>query len=276
MFYYKVKILLLLVWVGFSCTTVKQRTEKEKIMSSKESQEALIEKYLTNGAKKYSYYSNEYEAELDKGLAEDSTIAVFWQKKAMHRFKEDRYELGKIYIDKAVKYDPEKYQDYRAFISCIFGRRYREAIRDFEDYKKTYGNSYVMDHTYDFYIALSYLQLEEFEKAEQIFTEDIRKLKEEKGEDWVHHLDLFYLGVTKYELGKYPEAIQCFDRALAKYSTFSEVQYYKALSLRYLYGEEREEDVKDLFFEARTNRKQGYTINEDNVVYTRYPYQLRK
>ena len=271
------KLLLLPLFVLGSCTAQKSTSDTaESLAETKKRQDEIIEKYVTNGAKKYNYYTKPYEAELDKGLALDSTIALLWQKKAMPKFKENKYEVGMKFLNKAVKYDREKWQDYRAFISCIFGRRYQEAIDDFEDYKKQYGNSYVMDHSFNFYIALSHLQLEEFETAEKIFTDDIANVEKVKGEDWVHHLDLFYLGITKYELEKYDEAIVCFDKALAKYPEFSEVLYYKALSLNFLYGNERKEEVRSLLDESKMNKKAGYTINEDNQIYTKYPYQLMK
>ena len=50
-----------------------------------------------------------------------------------------------------------------------------------------------MDHTYNFHIALSYLQLNEFEKAAKIFAKDIEEQVTQWGEDGYHHLDLFLL-----------------------------------------------------------------------------------
>ena len=89
-------------------------------------------------------------------MKKDSTIAYLWQQKAMPLFKARKYEAGMIFLDKAVLYDEAEYLDYRAFIKCIFAKTYREAIIDFEKCKEKVGNSYVMDHTYDFHIALSY------------------------------------------------------------------------------------------------------------------------
>ncbi|NQX98107.1 MAG: tetratricopeptide repeat protein, partial [Flavobacteriales bacterium] len=157
-------------------------------------------------------------------------------------------------------------------IKCIFAKTYRDAIKDFEDCKKRTGNNYVMDHSYDFYIALCYLQLNEFEEAEKILKKDIESLRKTKGGDWVHHLDLFYYGISKFEQKKYEEAINIFDLALNKYPEFSDVQYYKAISLNLLGNKEQ---AKDLIKMAKTNAKNGYTINEDNVIYEKYPYQVR-
>ncbi|MFL0063095.1 tetratricopeptide repeat protein [Tenacibaculum maritimum] len=93
-----------------------------------------------------------------------------------------------------------------------FAKRYRNAIIDFEKCIDVYGNGYKMDHTYQFYIAVSKLQLNKFEEAERTLKEDI-KLQKEKWKE-VHLLDLFYLGISKYEQGKWKEAIIEFDNCL--------------------------------------------------------------
>jgi len=191
----------------------------------------------------------------------------------MPLFKQGKYEIGMDFIDKAVKYDRKQWQDYRAFIKCIFAKTYKDAIIDFRDCKVRYGKSYVMDHSYDFYIALSYLQLNEFQRAEVIFKNDIDSLINNKSEDWVHHLDLFYYGISKFEQKKYKEAIEIFNWALKKYPEFSDVQYYKAWCLLEL---GKNEQAKKLFKDSKQNAENGFSINEDNEVYERYPYQVRR
>lgn len=272
----KISLFVLAILIFFTNCKGQVDTDVPKtdaeLKAIEQRQDSLIEVYLKNGAYKHSLYSREWQAEIDKGLAVDSTIAYLWQQKAMPLFKQGKYELGMEYLDKAVIYNRQRWQDYRAFIKCIFAKTYREAIKDFEDCKKRFGNSYVMDHTYDFYIALSYLQLNEFEKAEGIFKIDHEKRLAENGEGWLHHLDLFYYGISKYEQGKYNEAIELFDLALKKYPEFSDVQYYKAISI---YKMGNEEEAKALMEVAKANGKEGYTINEDNSIYERYPYQVR-
>lgn len=235
-------------------------------------QDEIIKKHLTNGAYKYSLYSREREEEIDQGLELDSTIALLWQQKAMPLFKQRKYELGMDCIDKAVEYERQNYQEYRAFIKCIFAKTYREAIIDFEDCKARYGNNYVMDHSYDFHIALSYLQLNQFKKAEEIFKKDIESLREDKGDDWVHHLDLFYYAISKFEQKKYEAAIKIFDLALERYPEFSDVQYYKAIALKSI---GKVDEAKELIEKAKLNAQKGFTINEDNAIYEKYPYQVR-
>lgn len=231
-----------------------------------------MDEHLKNDAWRHGLYSRERQEAIDKGLEKDSTISYLWQQKAMPLFKQGKYEVGMQYIDQAVKYNRRGYQDYRAFIKCIFAKTYREAIVDFEDYKKRYGNGFVMDHTCDFYIALSYLQLNEFEKAEAIFEKDHAYQLKEKGADWLHHLDLFYYGISRYEQGNYSGAIEMFDLALDFYPDFSDVQMYKA---KCLMKQGKTEEGEALHEIAEINGRKGFTINEDNAIYERYPYQVR-
>ena len=266
---------LILVSILYSCNQKKDlKTSEEKSISkySQKQQDSLIEIYLKNGAWKKDPYSQDWQKEIDKGLKVDSTLAYFWQQKAMPLFKQSKYELGMPFIDKAVKYNPKKWQDYRAFIKCIFSKEYKDAINDFRDYQDKYGNGFVMDHSYNFYIALSYLQLNEFEKAEKLFKNDYQKTIEENGKGWLHHLDLFYYGISKYEQKKYKEALELFDQALEIYPQFSDVQYYKA---KILYKLGKPDEAESVYKKAKENADKGYSINEDNAIYERYPYQVR-
>ncbi len=274
--FFKIGILVLVVVSCKQKETEKSVDSESEInyqITSKEQQDSIIKEHLINGAFKMSLYSRERQEEIDKGLAKDSTIARLWQQKAMPLFKQGKYELGMSYIDKAVKFDKTNHwQEYRAFIKCIFAKTYKDAIKDFEDCKKKNGNGYVMDHSYNFYIALSKIQLNEFSQAEKILEEETNQQLKNQGEDMIHHLDLFYLGISRYEQGKYAEAITAFERALEKYPQFSEVLYYKAYCEAKLGNKE---EAKGLIEEAKNYGEQGYTINEDNAIYERYPYQVR-
>jgi tetratricopeptide (TPR) repeat protein len=256
----------------FSCSGAAQKTAPQKLTSSPEEQQAIIEEFHTNGALKHHVYSPEWQEYLDAGLAKDSTIAYLWQQKAMPLFKQGKYELGMTYIDQAVRYNPQRYLDYRAFIKCIFAKTYREAIKDFQAYQAQYGYGYVMDHSYDFYIALCKIQLNEFTEAETILRKDLDHIIKEVGPSVVHHLDVFYLGICKYEQRKFAEAIEAFDWAIELYSQFSDAQYYKSRCLMRL---GQLDEARQLYQLAKANAQKGYTINEDNAIYERYPYQKR-
>ncbi|MGL2995084.1 tetratricopeptide repeat protein [Flavobacterium sp. TSSA_36] len=243
------------------------------LIEIKKKQDAIIEEFLNNCAKNcnYNYQMSEWQNCLDEGLKKDSTIAYLWQQKAMPYFKARKYEVGMQYIDKAVQYDPKEWQPYRAFIKCIFAKTYKEAIIDFEDCIKKYGNGYRMDHTYSFYIGLSYLQLNEYNKAEILFKEYIDDIyKNRQGLE--HPTAYFYYGISQYEQKKYNEAIITFDKALKTYPNFSDVKYYKAICLARI---NKKEDVSRLVDESKEDSKKGFSINEDNTIYEMYPYQKK-
>jgi tetratricopeptide (TPR) repeat protein len=234
--------------------------------------ESIIQEHVYDCADKINYRTQleEYQDCLDAGLKKDSTIAYLWQQKAMPYFKIKKYDAGMQFLDKAVKYDAITWLDYRGFIKCIFAKTYKEAIVDFENCIKIKGNHYVQDHTYCFYIGISYLQLNEFEKAEKTFEKDIKEQIEKRGE--AHFLDLFYYGISKYEQQKWDEAINLFDQSLKQYPQFSDVQYYKSICLK---KTGKIEEAKLLFEKAKKNASFGYTINEDNAVYETYPYKVK-
>ncbi len=258
-----------------ACTKTAPQTkvipETITLLSTPAERDSIIKEHLSSAYEK-GLYSRAFQEELDKGLAKDSTIAYLWQQKAMPLYKQGKYEAGSDFLDKAVKYKPEEYLEYRAFMKCIFSKRYKSAIEDFEACKAKYGNSIVMDHSYDFYIGISQLQLNLFEEAEQTFEKDLAHQIKTYGEGFVHHLDLFYLGISKYENEKYEEGIVAFDKALKLYPEFADAQYYKAMCIGRLGNEE---EALELIEVAAKNGQAGYTINEDNASYERYPYQKR-
>jgi len=263
---------IVLLFMGVFVSSCKEKEAAVVPVSlSKEEQQKVIDETMKN-AYQYSLYSQEHQQELDKGLLQDLTIAYFWQQKSMPLYKHGKYELGRPFLDNAVKYNRARYLDYRAFMICIFAKNYQEAIFEFQKCIDEYGNSHVMDHTYKCYMGISYLMLNEFEKAEAIFSEDIAAIKKKNGEDWVHHLELFYYGISLFEQGKYEEAILIFDRALVKYPNFSDVQYYQALAYA---RSDKLEKARTIMTRAAENARLGNTINEDNVIYERYPYQVR-
>jgi len=255
----------------FSC-----EKKENKQTTDKAEQEKIIEKYVYDCAQQHNYTIEMYkwQACLDKGLAEDSTVAYLWQQKAMPLFKARKYEAGMAFLDKAVVHDEKAWLAYRGFIKCIFAKTYKSAIVDFEKLLATEGNSVVMDHTYNFHIALSYLQLNKFEKAEKIFEKDIAQQVEKWGEDGYHHLDLFYYAISLFEQQKWEEAIVQFNKSLEKYPKFCEPMFYKAIAMSNIDTYTKEE-IEQLIDEALINKEAGNTINEDNAVYEMYPYQMR-
>jgi tetratricopeptide (TPR) repeat protein len=217
-------------------------------------------------------FSVQRQQYLDSALTITPADAQLWQQKAMPLFKQKKYEAGMIYLDSAVKHDKiNHWLAYRAFIKCIFQKSYRAAIVDFNLAHKQNGNSYVMDHSYQFYKGLCYLQLNQFDSAEYLIDKEIKE--EIKTRKEAHHLHWFYLGVVQIERGKYEAADQSLDSCLHVYPQFPDAQYYKAQCLM------RKKQLKEAFdflLRAKENLQKGYTINEDNAIYEVYPYQIDK
>ena len=265
---------LVIIMFGFSSCKEKQVIKTEKPLGdySNIQKDSIIDEVFKFVAKT-RLNSQKRRDVLDSVILKYPTIAYFSQQRAMPLYKQDKDELGLPFLEKAAELNPEKYLDYMAFMKCIFSKNYRAAIIDFEKYLDLYGDGYVMDHTYYFYIGISYLQLNEFEKAKSFLEKSTNQAEEESGKEWIHYLDLMYLGIANMELKEYEKAILNFDETLLQYENFSDVKYYKAICL-YSLGKNKE--GKKLIEEAKKEFSNGNTINEDNVFYERYPYQLRK
>lgn len=237
-------------------------------------QDAIVKQSLDSCAYKYNYtfQMQEWQSCIDEGLKKDSTIAYLWQQKAMPYFKCKKYEVGMPFLDKAVLYDKQEWLPYRGFMKCIFSKSYKDAIADLEECIKLYGNGYVMDHTYSFYIGLCYLQLNEYDKAEKVFDDYVTNIYKNR-QQLEHPTAYFYQAIAKYELKKYDEAIAILDKALKVYPQFSDAKYYKAICLAKL-GKPKDE-ISALGTEARSDAAKGFKLNEDNTIYETYPYQIR-
>lgn len=216
-------------------------------------------------------YSEKRQRWLDSALTITPSNAYLWQQKAMPLFKKHKYEIGAPYLDSAVKYNPKRYTDYRAFMKCIFQKSYREAINGFEAARVLNGNAGVMDHPYDFYQGLCYLQLNMFDSCIWYMDKCIDYKTKANGADWVHPLHWFYNGIAWYEKENDTKAIACFDSCLARYPGFADAQYYKAVLLE---KTNRHEEAVALFTEGRANFLKGKTFNEDSIFYELYPYQV--
>jgi tetratricopeptide (TPR) repeat protein len=243
------------------------------LFSQEENKEEIYNKYLRNGAYKYSYYRPEYQAYIDSALVLLPKNAFLWQQKAMPYFKRKKYELGMQYIDKAVLYDDkyDKYLSYRAFIKCIFQKNYNDALTDFDVLISHYNKGLIMDHYFYFYKALCLIQLDRYEEAQKYMNLSMELNIQNGGTP--HYLELFYMGIIFYEKRQYTEAIQYFDKSLEQYPNFSDAQFYKAETYYFMH---QKKEALEYFIKAKENLDKGYSINEDNAFYEDYPYQIKK
>jgi tetratricopeptide (TPR) repeat protein len=266
------RYLIYLIFLSASCSTSGQKNSETKKQDLTDNQ--IIKKYLENGAWKTRYFSPEYQLYIDSAIAINPNMAYLYQQKAMPYFKQGKYELGLRSLDKAVELDPKSHIDYRAFIKCIFARTYEESIKDFQTAKKIKGEKgVVMDHSYDFYIGLCHLQLGNLSTSLNYLEKSIEHTRTTNGENWIHYLDLFYAGIATQELNRHKEAIQYFDKSLKGFPAFSDAKYYRALSL---FRTGQIDLAEKTLTDCELDFKKGYTINEDNAIYEKYPYQIKQ
>ncbi|MGL4631073.1 MAG: tetratricopeptide repeat protein [Leadbetterella sp.] len=248
------------------------KSQNTPVPENKDSLEAYVRlHYIQNGMAKYGIDMVQYQLYADSVLMYFPKSAYFWQQKAMPLFKWGKYDLGMTYLDKAVALDEEEYLSYRAFIKCIFTKQHRESIADYHLKIAKYGESYEMDHPYYFYMGMDYLQLNQLDSA-RITLEKCMNY-EQKMTQSVHYLTWFYRGIVEYEALNYSLAIEYLQKSLQEYPTFSDAKFYLARSHWAL---EQPEEAKKLISEALIDINKGYTINETNADYEKYPYQIKK
>ena len=116
-----------LIFILINVLQAQSQIKSQQIsVRDKARQDAIIKEHVSDCAVgyNYNYMMKEYQECLDAGLKKDSTIAYLWQQKAMPYFKARKYEVGMPLIDKAVFYDEKRWLPYRAFIKCIFQKKY--------------------------------------------------------------------------------------------------------------------------------------------------------
>lgn len=241
------------------------------VKTSKALKDSIEKKYVKNGAEHYSYFSHQWQIYLDSAIAITPDNASLWELKSMPYDKSRKYEVGEKYLNKAVELDPYEYLGLRAFQKCIFYKRYKEALIDYEGAVKLRGNFTMMEHPYSFYQGICYLGLNEFDSALNYFNKTIAIEEQTGGGSFIHFMDWFYKGIVLMEKENYAEALLNFDKTLLRYKNFSDAQYYKSICLRKT-GQPGAAD--SLLEEAKANFKKGYSFTEDNTVYEKYPYQL--
>ncbi len=246
-----------------------QQTTQDSLKQKR--QDEIAKEYYTQAAQ-YHYNSKEWHLLIDKGIEQDSTIALFWKLKALPYWKNRKYQMAVKYFEKAVKYDREKYLSRSGFLKTVFVKDYHAALKDLIAYENEFGNTYENDHSIPFYKTLCYLSLNQPEKALAALLPEIQENTRKRGEDWVHFVDYFYLGICYYDLNEYEKAIDCFDKSLKQYDSFSDAQYWKAHACFYL---GRNEEGFELLRQGNMNYQNGYTFNEDSSIYYElYPYQV--
>ncbi|WP_339651362.1 tetratricopeptide repeat protein [uncultured Maribacter sp.] len=266
-------LIILLSVVSCNLATKDQNNTDDSEVKALTSVDSMRIKGFIQKAFSTPLHSLEHQQFLDSALSIQPDNGWLWQQKAMPLYKARKYQLGKPFLEKAVEHDPKKWLDYSGFMRCIFSKDYMNSISEFMRAKKEYGDGYVMDHTYNFYIGLDYLQLNEFPKAKEFLLlskeQQFKDFPKDLPQEACHYLDWYYLGIADFELGNYEEAIESFNMSLMVYENFADALYFKGRSMTKLGNVEEGVEWEKLAFENG-----GNTINEDNVIYEIYPYQV--
>ena len=224
-------------------------------------------------SKKYSIYQHSGQMAVDSALRIDPTNAYLWQQKAMPHLKNGDFPRWISLINNAVEHNPERYLGYRGFCKTIFMKDYDNAILDFEALQKLKPNVpiFEMDHTIDFFKSICHLELGNTEQARIFMEKSVQWQLDNKGMDWTHYVDLFYLGVIYYDLNNLEKADYYINASLKKYELFPDANYYKALILNKL---NKKTQALIYLDKIETAKAKGYRMNEDNEIYANYPRQI--
>jgi tetratricopeptide (TPR) repeat protein len=264
---------LLLVAISYAMPASAKDEKPKEAKKPMTQEDSVFKHYMREGAWRSPLFSRERERHIDSALAILPQNAYLWQQRSMPLIKQNKYEAAAPFLDSAAKYNPAEYVPYRAFSKCIFSKEYRAAIADFDLARSINGNFGVMDHPYDFFTGLCYLQLNQFDSAEHYVRKCIDHSIAQNGENWVHYVHWFYLGVIRFEQEDYKGAITYLDKSLKEFPDFCDAEYYKATALARMKDYQQ---ALPIIRKAKQDFDKGYTMNEDNVYYETYPYQVKK
>ena len=236
---------------------------------SKSVQDSLFELY-SEKARNFGFNDPGWDLTYDSLLAICPNIAEAYQEKSIPYISNGNYQKAFEYIDKAVELEPHNWISYRGYLNCIYTKNYEKAISDFEEAQQRIPNGFIQDHTYSFYLALSHMELGNYEKAEGYFLKDIAQQKRGEAKNDVHFNSLLYFGILYYVTNEFDKAEVCFRDCLKLYEQLPMANYYMAMTMK-MTGNKQQ----DIYFEkAKQYIQEGYKINEPNSLYVNYPRQI--
>lgn len=232
-------------------------------------QDSLVTKYIEQGAQQYSYLDPRWTQYCDSLIAICPNIAVAYREKAIPLIKDGKFEEGFALEDKAVALDPKRWLAYRGYLKCIKAKDYEGALLDFQAAARLTPNGLEMDHTYPFFEGLCNLELGRYAQAEADFKKDMQLQSGPEGQRDIHFNTLFYVGVLYYEMKQYESATTYLGRCLSAYPQHPDANYYLALVCR---AQDNEPLAKRHLTQAWQALDKGYSLNEDNTIYSNYPH----
>jgi len=137
-----------------------------------------------------------------------------------------------IYIDEAIRLNPQAWQGWRGYYKLFYFRDYGGALFDLDatDTLTVNQTDYAQNMSVDYLRGLCYLGLKNLDKAEEYFKIFIDKETEENGAEFVDENAFLYLGIIKNYRKDYDQAIKHFERALRYETGIADVHFHQARS----------------------------------------------
>lgn len=261
------KLLILFILLSWSCSSTFGQSTLD--CSLREVQDSLMQTY-SKKAWEAGFDSPGWDAAYDSLLKICPNVSEAYQEKGLPHIARRNLEKVFEYNDKAVALEPQRWTAYRGYLHCLLAKNYEKAIADFEAAEKLTPNSFTMDHSFSFFIALSYMELGNYEKAETYFLKDIATQKRGEGKNDIHYNTLFYFGLMYYLQNEMDKAEGRLRECLQLYEQHPMANYYLATIMK-ITGNNQSR----LYFEkARQYMEEGYQMNEPNSRYVPYPRQV--
>lgn len=214
--------------------------------------------------KQGSYQSQQY---FEQSHELCSTFAYSYMQKAVPYLKRGLFVEWKAMIDKAVELAPEEYLGYRGWCRLQFLRDYEGAIKDIEQLKKLVdydiGDCQTGDYHLNIALALCYKEMGEFNKARDLFEEQI------SSDNYFQGLyDFYHFGVLEYEAGNYKKAIEYLEKQVEFNDYFGETYYFIAMANKKLekFDAYQQNLLKsEEYYKQGKVRKDTYTETMDKI-----------
>lgn len=259
-------LLLLVLFISAPLTTARAQPD----CSSKSIQDSLFQAYA-HKARTFGPESPGWDATFDTLLAICPNIAEAYQEKGIRQMFLGNFGKLIAYNDTAAALDPKRWLAYRGYLHCMFTRDYQKAITDLMAAEQLTPNAFTMDHTFSFFIALSHMELGNYQEAEKYFLQDIAQQKRGEGGNDIHFNSLLYFGILYYLTNEFDQAIFRLNECLQLYEMHPLANYYMAMMMKIM-GNQRQ----NAYFEkARQAMQDGYALNEPNMRFAKFPRQIR-
>lgn len=237
--------------------------------SSQRVQDSLFHNYARK-AHTFGPDNPAWDATFDALLAVCPNIAEAYQEKGIRQMFLGNLPKMIAYNDTAVALDPNRWLAYRGYLHCMLAKDYQKAITDLLAAEKLTPNAFTMDHTFSFFIALSHMESGNYPEAEKYFLKDIAQQKRGEGRNDIHFTTLLYFGILYYLMNEFDQAELRLNECLQLYEMHPLANYYMAMTMK-VTGNQRQ----NVYFDkARQAMQEGYSLNEPNLRFAKFPRQV--